>query len=109
MSSKAKIFCLVNENAIELDLLVYWDSSDGIGGWTVRMTEIFSDESKIQSYLLLDQFGGIIRLETVLEFFAQDYLPKYWYQDFSMWEFGVDHVKFATTTIPLKNGEYNER
>ena len=45
MSSKAKIFCLVNENAVELDLLVYWDSSDGIAGWTVRMTEIFPDES----------------------------------------------------------------
>lgn len=106
MGSKAKIFCLVNDEAIELDLMVYWDSGDGIGGWTVKMTEKFSNESKVESYLLLDKFGGIVRLETVLEFFAQDYLPKSWFQDFSMWEFGFDHVKFATTTIPIKDGEY---
>jgi hypothetical protein len=95
-----KILNFVSSNTKEIDLKIYWDSSDDCAGWIARLFVVSDSGDRQEDCLLLDQYGSMVRLETVVEFFAQDYLPKSWYQDFSMWNFGFDSIKYATTTIP---------
>ncbi len=99
--SSEKIMLLAFDDTKEIDIKIYWDSSGDCAGWIARLSFVSDSGDRQEMCLLLDQYGGMVRLETVVEFFAQDYLPKNWYQDFSMWEFGCDQTKFASTTFPL--------
>ncbi len=105
MSEKILFYALSDTK--EIDIKVYWDSADNSAGWIARLFVVSDSGDRQEFCLLLDQYGGMVRLETVVEFFSQDYLPKSWHQDFSMWNFGFDLIKHASTTIPLDHWSFN--
>jgi len=102
-----KILNFVLSDTKEIDIKIYWDSADDCAGWIARLFVVSDSGERQEDCLLLDQFGGMVTLETVVELFAQEYLPKTWYQDFSMWHFGFDSIKYATTTISANHWSFN--
>tara|TARA_R100000951_G_scaffold23278_1_gene19439 strand:- start:685 stop:996 length:312 start_codon:yes stop_codon:yes gene_type:complete len=98
--SSEKIMLFACQSTKEIDIKIFWEPYD-VPGWTARIVAIPKNGDREEFCLLLDQYADVIRLETVVEFFSQDYLPKNWSNDFSQWYFGCDQTKYASTTFPL--------